>query len=165
MLVSHGHLPAVKRVTYQVPDKAWLRRVETGRGTRRGNKGKANKWIKQQTGRITESKQPLKYRERKGQGVQVSIQQGRIMRISWTGEIWGTRCTGNHIRSSRIDCIYCADVEMCQLAEIPIYRWSETKQKTTAVCKLGDRTVDSSSLIKWDNPVEAVFALMSDWLV
>lgn len=43
----------------------------------------------------------------------------------------------DHIRSGRIDCIYCADVEMCQLAEILIYCWSETKQKTTVVCKLG----------------------------
>lgn len=94
MLVSHGQLPATKRVTYQVPDKAWLRRVETGRGTRRGNKGKANKLIKQQTGRITESKQPLMYRERKGQGVQVSSQQGRITRIRWTGEIGGKHYTG-----------------------------------------------------------------------
>lgn len=43
----------------------------------------------------------------------------------------------DHIRSGWIDCIYCADVEMCQLADILIYRRSETKQKTNVVCKLG----------------------------
>lgn len=34
------------------------------------------------------------YSERKGQGARVSIQQGRTARISWTGQIGGTRCTG-----------------------------------------------------------------------
>lgn len=34
------------------------------------------------------------YSERKGQGACVSTQQGRTARISWTGQIGGTRCTG-----------------------------------------------------------------------